>query len=1385
MMCAYFIRPFVADPEKNTIWDTTYEEDVNHTGSTQSSQNSCSKIGSVHLESVTPGKTSVGTNITNWSIGEMELTADLLIDKENIPQSLQKRISIVDFAKKLSSNSVVPTFDLPLITSQLSDQNDVREPCGENSTRLFPQTMEFTCQNLGPFIKSNSNLWYLNRDDSAQEIEMNPAEISICEKTEKNRSDKVKSFCHTTTSSLDMEFTRLAPIMPNKELKEDMEFTCQIPQREVSKLCHSNEFTCQVLSEKETVLTSGSDLEFTCQIPTSPPRIYPKEANRSEVENRVGTNMEFLSGKETVLTSGSDMEFTCQVSTSPPKICPTEANHSELVNRVGTDMEVTCQTPMIKTSGVMDDEMEFTCQVPKLEKNSNLNITLSTDDHNEDSNMEMEVDVSRQVSVNGTLSKSVKTVDVEFACQVPTINDVRQDDMEFTCQIPKIEEKSETNDIMFVVEDYNAKDNMEFTCQIPTQNKDLKSDGEDLMEDRVNTDNLCQISANNMSKTDKTIDSLICQVAGIDSIRQTSTLTDLEFTCQIPKPEKNFKCDSVGNRYTDSDMEYTCQVKQKNSRDEEVEKCVSSDTTCQTLSKTAKSVDDLEFTCQIPKPENNAKCDSVGNRYTDSDMEYTCQIKQRNSRDEEVEKCVSSDTTCHTLSKTAKSVDGLEFTCQISKLEKNSKCDSVGTRYTDSDMEYTCQIKQKNSRDEDIEKCVSSDTTCQTLSKTAKSVNDLEFTCQIPTPENNTKCDSVGNRYTDSDMEYTCQIKQRNSRDEVEKCVSSDTTCQTLSKTAKSVDDLQFTCQIPKLEKNSKCDSVGNRYTDSDMEYTCQIKQRNSRNEVEKCVSSDTTCQTLSKTAKSADDLEFTCQIPKPEKNSKCDSVGNRYTDSDMEYTCEIKQRNSRDKEVEKFVSSDTTCQTLSKTAKSADDLEFTCQVPTDSIRQGEPSRSTDMESTCQLPKMKNDLKFPEVGLGSDAGQVKDDLEFGHERQANVKRAIEKSIEDMEVDQSFSFDNEPDEVNCSEGKSLISVELDQASKNTIDVGQNIDNCMEEMISRSDDCKDTLKAIFNGGETSVCKTPNLKTESLKQSKLPVRTRCSWIKTPESFGKKQKLQHGSQSVLFSENTLVVTHDSSAQKTPEPSFHINFNISSGIDDTQHLLHLTYAKTNPSCFIASRLEGNDESLALNLEDTRHVSRPNLTNIDNWDKTIDVTRNSPEVDVPRRLAHINDTYVLKNKMSIQKIQSDDDVEENWTIRDEDCDVEGHDSSLGLMSEEVLNDNLPNTEEGGRGILGELKQELQTPTQEDLSTWAKSLKKWDIKIRRVSEISDLLERVNTQREHITEYLENFKFRPMRLPKQFVIKEKTRKSIDSLRESSDSGTFCVVSTEEKIRKHEEM
>jgi hypothetical protein len=513
--------------------------------------------------------------------------------------------------------------------------------------------------------------------------------------------------------------------------------------------------------------------------------------------------------------------------------------------------------------------------------------------------------------------------------------------------------------------------------------------------------------------------------------------------------------------------------------------------------------------------------------------------------------------------------------------------------------------------------------------------------------------------------------------------------------------------------------------------------------------------------------------------------LGTVIADSDMEYTCEIKQRNSRDKEVEKFVSSDTTCQTLSKTAKSADDLEFTCQVPTDSIRQGEPSRSTDMESTCQLPKMKNDLKFPEVGLGSDAGQVKDDLEFGHERQANVKRAIEKSIEDMEVDQSFSFDNEPDEVNCSEGKSLISVELDQASKNTIDVGQNIDNCMEEMISRSDDCKDTLKAIFNGGETSVCKTPNLKTESLKQSKLPVRTRCSWIKTPESFGKKQKLQHGSQSVLFSENTLVVTHDSSAQKTPEPSFHINFNISSGIDDTQHLLHLTYAKTNPSCFIASRLEGNDESLALNLEDTRHVSRPNLTNIDNWDKTIDVTRNSPEVDVPRRLAHINDTYVLKNKMSIQKIQSDDDVEENWTIRDEDCDVEGHDSSLGLMSEEVLNDNLPNTEEGGRGILGELKQELQTPTQEDLSTWAKSLKKWDIKIRRVSEISDLLERVNTQREHITEYLENFKFRPMRLPKQFVIKEKTRKSIDSLRESSDSGTFCVVSTEEKIRKHEEM
>ncbi|KAJ8978945.1 hypothetical protein NQ317_003006 [Molorchus minor] len=31
------VKPFVADPEKNTIWDATYEEEVNHTDSTKSS----------------------------------------------------------------------------------------------------------------------------------------------------------------------------------------------------------------------------------------------------------------------------------------------------------------------------------------------------------------------------------------------------------------------------------------------------------------------------------------------------------------------------------------------------------------------------------------------------------------------------------------------------------------------------------------------------------------------------------------------------------------------------------------------------------------------------------------------------------------------------------------------------------------------------------------------------------------------------------------------------------------------------------------------------------------------------------------------------------------------------------------------------------------------------------------------------------------------------------------------------------------------------------------------------------------------------------------------------------------------------------------------------
>ena len=295
----------------------------------------------------------------------------------------------------------------------------------------------------------------------------------------------------------------------------------------------------------------------------------------------------------------------------------------------------------------------------------------------------------------------------------------------------------------------------------------------------------------------------------------------------------------------------------------------------------------------------------------------------------------------------------------------------------------------------------------------------------------------------------------------------------------------------------------------------------------------------------------------------------------------------------------------------------------------------------------------------------------------------------------------------------------------------------------------------------------------------------VKSPE-----QKLQHDQSNLELTStipviktqlpNLSTLKHELSALRTPEQSFHLNLTMSSGIDDTQQLLQCTYSKSQPVSFATPKFEDKDSSgFTCNLENTGHISRPTLTNISEYDleENLEIGRReykeSPDIsifDIPRnsKLNNINDTYVLQHKK-----KSDES-----TLQTSYCD---EDNSVGIIADDCLQ------------TLGSEDQLITDDAIEELNKMADTsptikkveLKKVKLEIRRVSELSDLMERIQRQRAEIKNYLENFKFRPFRIPEELTIWEcnKSRNNSDLLMESSDENCDSCPTMEDRIREHE--
>lgn len=210
-------RPFAADPEKNTIWDNTYEEEVNHTDSTKSSYEYGTKTSDfLNVTSVCSTSELNKKNVLDVSFPVKEHTA-IGPEKVHAEDNINTGESLISFVRKLRCKSIeqhaiVETMgftsinklveDIPINEgagkeniSTISVSNKSRNISG-SATKLTNDTMEVTScitdkENVNPLISdlslvtsrrnclgfTNSSKYFADEDMDLRKFEKESEEI--------------------------------------------------------------------------------------------------------------------------------------------------------------------------------------------------------------------------------------------------------------------------------------------------------------------------------------------------------------------------------------------------------------------------------------------------------------------------------------------------------------------------------------------------------------------------------------------------------------------------------------------------------------------------------------------------------------------------------------------------------------------------------------------------------------------------------------------------------------------------------------------------------------------------------------------------------------------------------------------------------------------------------------------------------------------------------------------------------------------------------------------------------------------------------------------------------------------------------------------------------
>ncbi|CAH1164306.1 unnamed protein product [Phaedon cochleariae] len=230
-----FVKPFAADPEKNTIWDNTYEEEVNHTDSTKSSEETQGSHASRQMnmssfqiwesksvqyvipasvdqsdkENFVPIIPATCINDTNLNQTEMEFTGNY---GNCYPDPT--KISLVDYVRNKQASTDPTKMNL---VEHVRNEQAARRSC---DVSMFD--MSFTCD--FPRIQQGMNETVVEDMDISlpndQEVEMELTTISNTNLIVNNRLRDINITNNSTSLKCKLNETKVESI--------DMEFTSNL-----------------------------------------------------------------------------------------------------------------------------------------------------------------------------------------------------------------------------------------------------------------------------------------------------------------------------------------------------------------------------------------------------------------------------------------------------------------------------------------------------------------------------------------------------------------------------------------------------------------------------------------------------------------------------------------------------------------------------------------------------------------------------------------------------------------------------------------------------------------------------------------------------------------------------------------------------------------------------------------------------------------------------------------------------------------------------------------------------------------------------------------------------------------------------------------------------